>query len=213
MQNVISEMGPTGPMWRELAVPGAWEVSPPVHTDDRGAFVEVFTSDGFGAMTGHRFDTRQVNCSVSAVGALRGLHFAQVPPGQAKYITCARGSVFDVIVDIRIGSPTYARWDSVVLDAAKHRAVYLSEGLAHGFLALEDDSTLIYLCSTPYSPQREHTIAATDPAIGIEWPMPASELLLSDRDAAAPSLAEVRKAGLLPSWAETQTFIAGLPPA
>ncbi|MEI6254782.1 MAG: dTDP-4-dehydrorhamnose 3,5-epimerase, partial [Mycobacteriaceae bacterium] len=153
------------------------------------------------------------NCSASAAGVLRGLHFAQLPPGQAKYVTCVKGSVFDVVVDIRIGSPTYGQWDSVVLDDVARRSVYLSEGLAHGFLALQDESTVMYLCSTPYAPQREHTIAATDPEIGIDWPIPADRLTLSDRDAAAPSLAQVRAAGLLPTWDDTRTFIAGLPRA
>jgi dTDP-4-dehydrorhamnose 3,5-epimerase len=195
---------------RELSVPGAWEITPQVHRDERGTFTEWFTESAFGAMTGHRFDLRQANCSVSAAGVLRGLHFAQLPPGQAKYVTCVRGAVFDVVVDIRVGSPTYGQWDSVLLDDIDHRSTYISEGLAHGFLALEDQSTVMYLCSSPYAPQREHTIAATDPAIGIEWPLPAAQLLLSGRDAEAPSLAEVRESGLLPTWDETQAFIDGL---
>jgi dTDP-4-dehydrorhamnose 3,5-epimerase len=161
-------------------------------------------------MTGHRFDLRQANCSVSAAGVLRGLHFAQLPPGQAKYVTCVRGAVFDVVVDIRVGSPTYGQWDSVLLDDIDHRSTYISEGLAHGFVAMQDQSTVMYLCSSPYAPQREHTIAATDPAIGIEWPLSAAQLLLSGRDAEAPSLAEVRESGLLPTWDETQAFIDGL---
>jgi dTDP-4-dehydrorhamnose 3,5-epimerase len=195
---------------RELSVPGAWEITPQVHRDERGTFTEWFTESAFGAMTGHRFDLRQANCSVSAAGVLRGLHFAQLPPGQAKYVTCVRGAVFDVVVDIRVGSPTYGRWDAVLLDDIDHRSTYISEGLAHGFVAMQDQSTVTYLCSTPYAPQREHTIAATDPAIGIEWPLPAAQLLLSGRDATAPSLAEVRESGLLPTWDETQTFIDGL---
>jgi dTDP-4-dehydrorhamnose 3,5-epimerase len=195
---------------RELSVPGAWEITPQVHRDERGTFTEWFTESAFGAMTGHRFDLRQANCSVSAAGVLRGLHFAQLPPGQAKYVTCVRGAVFDVVVDIRVGSPTYGRWDAVLLDDIDHRSTYICEGLAHGFVAMQDQSTVTYLCSTPYAPQREHTIAATDPAIGIEWPLPAAQLLLSGRDATAPSLAEVRESGLLPTWDETQTFIDGL---
>jgi dTDP-4-dehydrorhamnose 3,5-epimerase len=125
-------------------------------------------------------------------------------------VTCLKGSVFDVAVDIRTGSPTYGQWDSVLLDDVDRRSIYISEGLAHGFLALQDDSTIMYLCSAPYAPQREHTIAPGDPAIGIDWPLPHEQLLLSDRDADAPSLAEVRDAGLLPDWAQTQGFIAGL---
>jgi dTDP-4-dehydrorhamnose 3,5-epimerase len=192
---------------RELSVPGAWEITPRVHGDSRGAVFEWFTESGFAEMTGHRFDMRQANCSVSAAGVLRGLHFAQLPPSQAKYVTCVKGSVFDVVVDIRVGSPTYGRWDAGLLDDIDRRSVYLSEGLAHGFLSLADDSTVMYLCSAPYAPQREHTIAACDPAIGIDWPLPADRLLLSDRDAVAPPLAEVRAAGLLPGWDETRAFI------
>lgn len=199
----------TAETWRELAIPGAWEISPRLHGDSRGSFFEWFTEGGFAEATGHRLQVRQANCSISSTGVLRGLHFAQVPPGQAKYVTCVRGAVFDVAVDIRVGSPTYGRWDSVLLDDVDRRTIYLSEGLAHGFVALQDDSTVMYLCSTPYDPQREHTISPTDPAIGIEWPL--SGLLLSDRDAAAPSLAEARAAGLLPTWDETRSFIAGLP--
>lgn len=198
-------------MWRELSVPGAWEITPKLHSDSRGLFFEWFTDSAFGDTIGHRFDMRQANCSVSAAGALRGLHFAQLPPGQAKYVTCVRGSVFDVVVDIRVGSPTFGRWDSVLLDATTRKSVYISEGLAHGFLALDDDSTVMYLCSAPYAPQREHTICPTDPAIGIEWPLPPSQLVLSERDAAAPDLDRVRAAGLLPDWERTQTFIRGLP--
>ena len=208
MPNGASDMG-----FRELAVPGAWEITPQVHGDSRGGFFEWFTARGFAGMAGHRLDLGQANCSISSTGVLRGLHFAQLPPSQAKYVTCVKGAIFDVVVDIRLGSPTYGQWDSVLLDDVHRRSIYLSEGLAHGFLALQDQSTVMYLCSTPYAPEREHTIAATDPAIGIEWPLPASQLLLSDRDAAAPSLADVREAGLLPTWGEAQAFIDGLPRA
>ena len=193
---------------RELAVPGAWEITPRLNADARGTFFEWFTEREFGEMAGHSFDMRQANCSVSAAGVLRGLHFAQLPPGQAKYITCVKGSVFDVVVDIRTGSPTYGQWDSVLLDDVDRRSTYISEGLAHGFLALQDDSTVMYLCSAPYAPEREHTISAFDPAIGIDWPLPHAQRRLSDRDAEAPTLAEVRSAGLLPSWDETAAFRA-----
>jgi dTDP-4-dehydrorhamnose 3,5-epimerase len=197
--------------FRELPIPGAWEITPQLYSDNRGGFFEWFSESGFTSMTGHRFDVRQVNCSVSQAGVLRGLHFAEVPPGQAKYVTCVTGSIFDVVVDIRAGSPTFGRWDSAILDDVTRRSLYLSEGLAHGFLALQDDTTVMYLCSTPYSPQGEHTIAATDPDIGIVWPVPIDQCILSERDAAAPSLAEVRAAGVLPTWEDTRRLIAGLP--
>src|SRR5215831_12105121 len=135
---------------RQLDIPGAWEITPAVHGDSRGLFFEWLTDRGFTAFAGHRLDVRQANCSVSAAGVLRGLHFAQLPPGQAKYVTCLSGSVFDVVVDVRVGSPTFGQWDSVLLDVRERRSIYLAEGLAHGFLALEDDSTVAYLCSAGY---------------------------------------------------------------
>jgi dTDP-4-dehydrorhamnose 3,5-epimerase len=191
---------------RELTVPGAWELTPQLHADSRGVFFESFTDTSFSAATGHRFDLHQANCSVSAAGVLRGLHFAQVPPSQAKYVTCLHGSVFDVVVDIRIGSPTFGRWDAVVLDDRDRRSVYISEGLGHAFLALQDDSTVMYFCSAGYNPGREHTINPLDPAIGIEWPA-MDKLVLSDRDGQAPTLEQVQAQGLLPTWEQTQAFV------
>ena len=185
---------------RELSIPGAWEITPTVHSDDRGVFFEWFTDAGFSSFAGHSLPVAQANCSVSRAGVLRGVHFAQVPPGQAKYVTCVRGSVFDVVVDIRTGSPTFGQWDAVTLDDQSHRAVYLAEGLGHAFLALQDHSTVSYLCSTGYDPQREHTVNALDPAVGIAWPMTPGDLVLSERDRAAPTLEQVLAAGLLPEW-------------
>jgi dTDP-4-dehydrorhamnose 3,5-epimerase len=193
---------------RELAVPGAWEITPKLHADDRGLFFEWFTDAGFQEITGHRLDLRQANCSVSAVGVLRGLHFAALPPSQAKYVTCVRGAVFDVVVDIRVGSPTFGQWDSVLLDDRSRRSVYISEGLAHGFQSLCGDSTVMYLCSVGYDPDREHTIRATDPALDIHWP--GTDHVLSERDAGAPTLQEVKAAGLLPTWEDAKAFVEDL---
>ncbi len=195
---------------RELSVRGAWEINPQVHTDSRGLFFEWFTDSAFTEFAGHPLDLRQANCSVSAAGVLRGVHFAQLPPSQAKYVTCLHGSVFDVVVDIRVGSPTFGKWDAVVLDARDRRSVYLSEGLGHAFLALGDESTVIYLCSADYAPGREHTINALDPALDLAWPAVDGEPIMSDRDRDAPTLSEVQAAGLLPTWDETRDFIAGL---
>ncbi len=196
---------------RELDIPGAWEITPTIHGDSRGHLFEWLTDHEFKAFAGHRLDVRQANCSVSSAGVLRGLHFAQVPPSQAKYVTCVSGAVFDVVVDIRVGSPTFGQWDSVLLDDLDHRSIYLCEGLAHGFLALQDNSTVMYLCSSEYNPQREHTICPTDPALAIDWPLVnGAAPSLSDRDAAAPSFEGLRTSGLLPTWDETQRFIDGL---
>ncbi len=191
----------------ELSVPGAFEVVPTVHGDDRGAFYEWYRADLLGEVTGGRFAEHspliaQANCSLSQAGTLRGIHVSQVPPGQAKYVTCFAGAVLDVVVDLRVGSETFGRWDTVLLDAASPRCVYLAEGLGHGFLALADHSVVTYLCSTGYDPAREHTIDPFDPTLGIAWPTEdlAGEPLtyvLSPRDRDAQSLAEARERGLL----------------
>jgi dTDP-4-dehydrorhamnose 3,5-epimerase len=195
---------------RELAIPGAWEITPQQHADDRGVFYEWFSDPEFVEFSGHRFDLRQANCSVSAAGVLRGLHFAQLPPSQAKYVTCLRGAVFDVAVDIRFGSPTFGQWDSVLLDDRDRRSIYISEGLGHAFLALQDDSTVMYLCSAGYDPAREHTINVLDPAFDIVWPDLDGEPIMSDRDREAPMLEEVEAAGLLPTWDDAKAFVEEL---
>ena len=195
---------------RELVVPGAWEITPQLHADSRGVFFEWFTDPAFAAFAGHKFDMRQANCSVSAAGVLRGLHFAQVPPSQAKYVTCLHGRVLDVVVDIRVGSPTFGQWDSVLLDDRDRRSIYISEGLGHAFLALQDDSTVMYLCSAGYDPAREHTINVLDPAFDIVWPDLDGEPIMSDRDREAPTLDEVEAAGLLPTWDDAKAFVEEL---
>ena len=201
--------------YRELAVPGAWEITPKQFGDPRGVFLEWFKGSPFEESVGHRLDLAQANLSVSAAGVVRGIHFADVPPGQAKYVTCARGAVLDVVVDIRVGSPTFGRWDSVLLDDVDRRAIYLGEGLGHAFMSLEDDSTVLYLCSTPYAPGREHGIHPLDPEVGITWPQVARDGTpltpqLSDKDAAAPSLSEAREQGLLPTLAAVEEYVASL---
>jgi dTDP-4-dehydrorhamnose 3,5-epimerase len=194
---------------RELAVPDAYEVVPVQHGDDRGVFVEWFRDDLFTDAVGHRLDFRQGNMSVSAKGSIRGIHFADVPPSQAKYVTCPSGALLDVVVDIRVGSPTFGRWDSVLLDGGDRRAVYVAEGLGHVFMALTDGAVISYLCSAGYTPEREHGVHPLDPAIGIEWPADVDPLL-SPRDLAAPTLAEAEAAGLLPSYDDCRAFYAEL---
>src|SRR3954467_4484158 len=124
---------------RELVIRGAFEVTPQVHGDARGAFLEWFRADRFTEATGHPFTLAQANASVSSAGTVRGVHFAQLPPSQAKWVTCLQGAILDVVVDIRVGSPTYASWEAVVLDDEDRRGLYLAEGLGHAFMALEDD--------------------------------------------------------------------------
>lgn len=201
--------------YRELSVPGAWEITPKQFGDPRGVFLEWFKNETFEKAIGHRLTLEQANMSVSAAGVLRGIHFADTPPGQAKYVTCPRGAVLDVVVDIRVGSSTFGQWDAVLLDDIDRRAIYLGEGLGHGFMALEDNSTVMYLCSTGFTPGREHGIHPLDPEVGIEWPTTARDgspltHLLSAKDLAAPSLNEAVSQGLLPTLDQVDRHLAAL---
>jgi dTDP-4-dehydrorhamnose 3,5-epimerase len=199
----------------ETKISGAFAVTPQQHGDDRGMFLEWFRSDRFVEMTGHRFSIEQANCSVSAAGTIRGIHFAQLPPSQAKYVTCPSGSILDVVVDIRLGSPTYGQWDAMVLDDTDRKALYLAEGLGHAFMALTEGAVVNYLCSAPYAPGREHGIHPLDPAVGIEWPTHGRDgtmltPTLSPKDEQAPTLAEIAETGLLPTYDDAQAFVASL---
>ncbi|MDX2597527.1 MULTISPECIES: dTDP-4-dehydrorhamnose 3,5-epimerase [Streptomyces] len=186
---------------RQLGIADAWVLEPKVFPDDRGSFHEWYRGAEFRAATGYDLTLAQANCSVSRRGVLRGVHFADVPPGQAKYVTCVRGAVLDVVVDIRVGSPTFGRWEAVRLDDDTRHAVFLAEGLGHAFMALTDDATVVYLCSAGYAPGREHGVHPLDPGLGIAWPEDA-EPVLSGKDAEAPTLAEAERSGLLPSYAD-----------
>jgi epimerase EvaD len=189
---------------RELAVPDAFEFTPKVFPDQRGVFVSPYQGDHFVKAVGHPLLVAQSNHSRSRRGSVRGLHFADVPPGQAKYVYCPQGAVLDVVVDIRVGSPTFGVCDAIRLDPADFRAVYLPEGVAHGFVALEDDSVISYLCSTGYNPSAEHGINPLDASLDLPWPADI-EPLLSEKDSTAPTLAEARAAGLLPTYADCLT--------
>ncbi len=192
-----------------LDVDGSWVLTPRIHADGRGSFLEWFREAEFHAHLGYRMAVAQANCSVSRRGVIRGIHFSAVPPGQAKYVTCASGAIIDVVVDLRVGSPGFGRWQAVQLDDESRRALYISEGLGHAFVALSDQATVLYLCSTPYAPAREHGVHPLDPAIGIAWPADLAPTL-SGKDASAPSLAEAQSAGLLPDYGACQAYIASL---
>ncbi|MEV6815017.1 dTDP-4-dehydrorhamnose 3,5-epimerase family protein [Micromonospora sp. NPDC051296] len=193
---------------RPLDIEGAWEITPQQHGDPRGLFMEWYRFDRLAEAVGHPLRLGQGNLSVSARDVVRGIHYADVPPGQAKYVTCVRGAVLDVVVDLRVGSPTFGQWEGVRLDEVDRRAVYLAEGLGHGFCSLTDDAVLTYLCSTTYNPGAEHGVHPLDEELGIAWP--AGTPQLSARDAAAPTLAEMRAAGLLPEYATCREFTASL---
>lgn len=190
------------------SIDGLWIFEPILRPDDRGVFLESFKDSTFTEAAGYRFDLKQMNISVSKKGTVRGIHFADVPPGQAKFVQCFDGAILDIAVDIRIGSPTFGSWQAVELNSERRRGLYLAEGLGHAFCALTDSVTVGYLCSEPYAPTREHGIHPLDGTLNLPWP-DRQNVVLSPKDAAAPTLAEAAETGLLPlydeclAWQET----------
>jgi dTDP-4-dehydrorhamnose 3,5-epimerase len=195
---------------QSLAIANSFVVTPKLHPDDRGAFLEWYRADELQSAVGHSLNLRQANSSVSRKGVVRGIHFAQLSPGQAKYVTCPVGAVLDFIVDLRVGSPTFGEWDSVILDDVDRRAVYLAEGLGHGFVALTENAFVNYLVSDVFRPEREHGITPLDSTIGLTFPSDIGELLLSPKDTGAPTLEALMESGLLPTWEETLAVYDGL---
>jgi dTDP-4-dehydrorhamnose 3,5-epimerase len=195
--------------FEELSVPGAWVCTPEVHSDDRGSFLEWFRNDQLEQVIGRRFDVVQANHSVSRRGSVRGVHFAQVPPGQAKFVYCPHGAVLDVIIDLRVGSPTFGTVSSLLVDDVERRAVFLAEGLGHAFVSLADGTAVTYLVNSTYDPDGEHTVHPLDPALDLPWP-DGLDILMSPKDAAAPPLEVARERGLLPSWDACQELYASV---
>jgi dTDP-4-dehydrorhamnose 3,5-epimerase len=181
-----------------LGIEGVWLAESPVWSDDRGFFREWFKSEDIKNETGRDFGIEQANISLSSRGTLRGIHYSIAPRGQAKWITCVTGSIKDVIVDIRQDSKSFGQWIEVELKGDSGKAVLISEGLGHGFLALEDNTAVAYLVSTPFSPTHEYEINPLDEKIAINWGMEVSELKISDKDKNAPTLIERLAEGKLP---------------
>ena len=195
---------------RQLTIPDAYEITPTIIRDDRGAFLEWYRFDRLAEYVGHPLDLRQANTSVSKRGVLRGIHYADVPRGQAKYVTVTHGSVIDYVVDLRVGSATFGSWDSVVLDDVDRRAIYIAEGLGHAFLALSDDAVVSYLVSDTYNPSAERAINPRDPEVALQLPIADPELIISAKDLDAPSLHESRDAGFLPAFPAVKAFYESL---
>lgn len=189
---------------RELAVSGAFEFTPDVLADHRGLFVAPFQQNSWMTATHQSpFRTAQVNHNVSNRGVVRGIHFTRTPPGAAKYSYCPSGAGIDIVVDLRVGSPTYRKWDSVLLDQDAFRAVYMPVGVGHAFVALEDATVLSYLVSRGYVAEDELGVSVLDATLGLPTPA-ADAIVLSDRDRAAPTIAEAELSGLLPRFAECE---------
>jgi dTDP-4-dehydrorhamnose 3,5-epimerase len=183
-----------------LAIAGAYKIDNQVHADERGEFVEWFRADLIAKELGLVFDTVQANLSVSSKGSLRGVHFADVPPGQAKYVMCATGSIRDYVVDVRVGSPTFGQSEFVTITAKRRNGVLLDVGLGHAFVALESDTTVVYLVTDHFKPSAEHAVNPFDEQLSLDFPTEVGSLLASDKDQAAPSLQDALVTGLLPRW-------------
>jgi len=176
----------------KLEIPGAWVFTPKLFGDDRGVFFEWFQDSTFREYAGDDFVLAQANCSISQKGVLRGIHYANVPPGQRKYVTCFSGAALDVLVDLRPSSPTFGTWKAIQLDTTDCKVVSIPNGVGHAFMALEDNTTIVYLCDERYNPSGEFEIHPLDPTIGITWPTNI-EPLISSKDLAAPSFLEIKE--------------------
>jgi dTDP-4-dehydrorhamnose 3,5-epimerase len=174
----------------ETKLDGLVLIEPEVYGDQRGFMVETYRRDSW-ANLGVEVEFVQHNHSRSAQGTLRGIHF-QTEPGQAKLVRCSRGRVFDVAVDLRRSSPTFGQWEGHMLDDETHRQLFVPVGFGHGFAVLSEIADVTYLLSSAYNPATESGIAWDDPDVGVEWP--AKDPLLSERDKAAPRLAELASA-------------------
>ncbi|MGI5377703.1 dTDP-4-dehydrorhamnose 3,5-epimerase family protein [Streptomyces sp. CA-251387] len=195
---------------RELAVKGAFEFTPKVFPDDRGLFVATYQRPLFTDATGHAFPVHQASQSHSRRGVVRGVHFTSTPPGTAKHVYCARGRALDLVVDLRVGSPTFGTWDSVLLDQEHFRSTYLPVGVGHAFVALEDDTAMVYLMSGPFVTENEHAISPLDPALGLPVTLEGVEPILSERDIVAPTLEQALERGLLPDYQTSCALEAAL---
>lgn len=171
---------------------GTWFIEPNVFEDSRGNFHEVFKLSEIEKFTGRTFPVAQVNQSKSAAGVVRGIHWTDSTVGQAKFVSCPQGEVWDVVVDLREDSPTYGQWDAVVLSEQNNKCILISEGLGHAFLALKDDSVVNYLCTSEYEPASDRTVNPLSPSLAIPFEAIADErgisgLVLSEKDRQAKS--------------------------
>jgi dTDP-4-dehydrorhamnose 3,5-epimerase len=182
---------------RPLSIHGAWLLTTPVYSDERGTFSEWFKSSQLKELTQEDFEPLQANVSVSQAGVIRGIHYSLAPRGQAKLVTVMHGAILDIAVDVRIGSPTYGKYESVKLVAGEGQAIFLRHDLAHAFQALEDNTVVSYLVSSEYSPKDEKEITPLCTQLDIQWSknFPA---ILSEKDRSAADLIMRKHQLLLP---------------
>ena len=191
-----------------LKISGSWKIEFQKFEDNRGFFYESFKAEEFPKLIGRNFDIKQTNTSSSSKGSVRGIHYALVPPSQAKLVQCQRGSIKDYVIDIRIGSPTFGQFEAVDLDEKAASAIFIEEGLAHAFVALENNTIVTYYVSEKYNPEREKGINPFDKTLNILWP--EIDLILSEKDKAAISLEQAKDQGILTTYDECKKFIKSL---
>jgi dTDP-4-dehydrorhamnose 3,5-epimerase len=191
-----------------LKIYGSWKIEFQKFEDNRGFFYESFKAEEFQKLFGRNFDIKQTNTSSSSKGSVRGIHYALVPPSQAKLVQCQSGSIKDYVIDIRIGSPTFGQFEEITLDEKSASAIFIEEGLAHAFVALENNTIVTYYVSEKYNPEREKGINPFDKTLNVKWP--DIKLILSEKDKEAISLEESKNQGLLPSFDGCKAFIKSL---
>jgi NDP-hexose 3,5-(Or5-) epimerase len=193
----------------ELAIRHSYRLVPQKIPDDRGYFAETVRLDELAGAVGHPFTLAQANVSVSRRNTLRGIHSVRIPPGQAKIVSCVRGAVLSLLLDVRIGSPTFGASAFTRLAAEDSCAVYVPAGVGHGFLALTEGACVTYLCSTYYQPGTPLTVNPLDPELDLPWGL-RDEPIMSENDAKAPTLAEAQRLGQLPRYADCLAYYAAL---
>ena len=188
-----------------LKISGSWKIEFQKFDDNRGFFYESFKEDDFKNQIGRNLNIKQTNTSSSSKGSVRGIHYAIVPPSQAKLVQCQRGSIKDYVIDIRVGSPTFGQFEEIELNENSASAVFIEEGLAHAFVTLENQTLVTYFVTEKYNPEREKGINPFDKTLNVKWP--DLELLLSEKDKQAISLEEAKSQSLLPTFDECKAFI------
>ncbi len=191
-----------------LKISGSWKIEFQKFDDNRGFFYESFKEEDFKKLIGRNLNIKQTNTSSSSKGSVRGIHYALLPPSQAKLVQCQRGSINDYVIDIRVGSPTFGQFEEIELNENSASAVFIEEGLAHAFVALENQTVVTYFVTEKYNPEREKGINPFDKTLNVKWP--DLELILSDKDKQAISLEESKSQGLLPSFDECKKFIKSI---
>jgi dTDP-4-dehydrorhamnose 3,5-epimerase len=191
-----------------LKISGSWIIEFQKFEDNRGYFYESFKEEDFQKQFGRQLSIKQTNTSSSSKGSVRGIHYALVPPSQAKLIQCQRGSIIDYVIDIRVGSSTFGEFEKIELSESSPNAIFIEEGLAHAFVALENNTLVTYYVSEKFNSEREKGINPFDKTLNVKWP--DLELILSEKDKLAISLDEAKSQGILPLFDECKAFIKSL---